>query len=121
VREGPLFLALWRFRVGSGGKPMFITVDRMQVKPDRRQAFTVCWRTVSEATQDHAGSLGSRLHVTEDGNYVDYTQWPDRATYERRQLPDSYADVRQRMRDACEVWERTFEMDVADDHLAAGD
>ncbi|MEA2057355.1 MAG: antibiotic biosynthesis monooxygenase [Actinomycetota bacterium] len=100
---------------------MFITVDRMQVKPDRRQAFTVCWRTVSEATQDHAGSLGSRLHVTEDGNYVDYTQWPDRTTYERRQLPDSYADVRQRMRDACEVWERTFEMDVADDHLAAGD
>lgn len=97
---------------------MFITVDRMRVRPDRRQSFMLCWRTVGEAMQEHSGSLGSRLHVSETGDYVDYTQWPDRRTYDSGTLPDDYAAVIERMREACDEWERVFEMEVADDHLA---
>lgn len=96
---------------------MFITVDRMRVRPDRRQAFMLCWRTVAEAMQEHSGSLGSRLHVTDQGDYVDYTQWPDRRTSEDATLPESYAGVTERMRDACDELQRVFEMELADDHL----
>ncbi len=96
---------------------MFITVDRMRVRPDRRQAFMLCWRTVAEATQEYSGSLGSRLHVTDEGDFIDYTQWPDRRTCDLAVLPESYNGVTQRMRDSCDELERVFAMDLADDHL----
>ncbi len=94
---------------------MFIVVNRMRVKPDQRQTFSVCWRTATETIQERCGSNGSRLHVTDDGDYVEYQQWPDRATWQACEAPADLRDVLRRMREACDVWERVYEMEVAED------
>jgi heme-degrading monooxygenase HmoA len=94
---------------------MFVVVNRMRVKPARRQTFFVCWRTAAEIIQERCGGTGSRLHVTEDGDYVEYQQWPDRETWKACEPPPELHDVLQRMRESCDVWERVYAMEVAED------
>lgn len=94
---------------------MFIVIQRIEVKPDQRQHFVLCWRTVTEAIEEHCGSLGSRLHVTGDGTYIAYIQWPDRATWEACELPAQYAQVDESMREACASMETLYELEVVMD------
>ena len=98
---------------------MFIVIQRIEVKPNKRQHFVLCWRTVHEAIEEHCGGLGSRLHVTDDGTYVGYTQWPDRETWGACELSAQYADVDESMREACASMETLYELEVVTDLLVA--
>ena len=61
---------------------MFVVTYAIKVRPDQRQPFSVCWRTIAEAKRDHCGSLGSRLFAQPDGTYVVFEEWPDRTSHE---------------------------------------
>lgn len=94
---------------------MFTVIQRIEVKPDQRQHFVLCWRTVAEAIEQQCGSVGSRLHVTDDGTYIAYVQWPDRETSEACELPSQYAQVDESMRAVCASMETIYELEVVTD------
>lgn len=62
---------------------MFVVVYRWAVKPGREQEFRKAWVDVTEANYKAYGSLGSRLHRNEDGDWVAYAQWPSRDAWEK--------------------------------------
>lgn len=53
--------------------------------------------------RDRRGGLGSRLHLADDGCWVAYAQWPDRATWERSQATNTVdAEAARMMADSIE-------------------
>ena len=100
---------------------MFTVIERIEVKPDQRQHFVLCWRTVHEAIEEQCGSLGSRLHAADDGTFIGYVQWPDRGAWEACELPTQYAQVDDSMRAACASMETLYELEVVMDLPGSSD
>ena len=64
-------------------KPKFIVLYRWRLIPGTEQKFVDAWARVSECFLMKAGSLGSRLHLGNDGLWYSYAQWPCREDRER--------------------------------------
>ncbi len=69
----------------TAARPGFCVIYRFRVHEDKRGLFERGWALVTEATREQRGGLGSRLHLGDDGWFVAYAQWPDRATWEASQ------------------------------------
>jgi quinol monooxygenase YgiN len=93
---------------------MFVVTYSVQVRPDQRQPFFVCWRTIAEAKRDHCGSLGSELFAQTDGTFAVLEKWPDKTSHEACVLPENYRDLNSDLRGLCEAWEKTAEMELAE-------
>ena len=93
---------------------MYVVTYAIKVRPDQRQPFSVCWRTIAEAKRDHCDSLGSRLFAQPDGTYVVFEEWSDRASHEACELPGNYRDLDSDVRGLCESWEKIGEMELAE-------
>jgi heme-degrading monooxygenase HmoA len=61
---------------------MFTLIYRWYVHPGRERHFVDAWLRMTEIIREREGSLGSRLHIVEDGLYVAYAQWPSRQAWE---------------------------------------
>lgn len=61
---------------------MFTLIYRWRVHPGREQHFVDAWVRMTEIIRVREGSLGSRLHLTQDGLYVAYAQWPSQEAWE---------------------------------------
>ena len=46
---------------------MFIALYRWKLKPGKEEQFREAWSQVTIAIREQSGSLGSRLHRSEDG------------------------------------------------------
>jgi quinol monooxygenase YgiN len=68
---------------------MFCVIYRWQLKPGREDDFLAAWERLTRAIRDDRDGLGSRLHRAENGLWVAYAQWPDRATWEAAQERES--------------------------------
>lgn len=55
---------------------MFCVIYKFTVKSGYDNEFRHHWRSVTQWYYQHAGSLGSRLHQTDNGTYIGYAQWP---------------------------------------------
>jgi len=62
---------------------MFAVIYRWKILRGREAQFEEGWRAGTAAIAREFGGWGSRLHRGEDGVFVAYAQWPDRATWER--------------------------------------
>lgn len=62
---------------------MFAVLYRWRVDPEKAAEFVRQWELVTTAIRDQCGSFGSRLHRTEDGEWVAYARWPDLETLDR--------------------------------------
>lgn len=93
---------------------MYVVTYLVHARPDQRQPFSVCWRTIAEAKRDHCGSLGSQLFAQSDGTYVVFETWPTKASYDECALPDNYNDLDSDLRELCDTWEKTGEMELAE-------
>lgn len=60
---------------------MFCVVYEMKIKPEKDEDFRQSWHQHTEALVEQCGSLGARLHRSDDGSYIAYAQWPDRETW----------------------------------------
>lgn len=59
---------------------MTIFLYRRKIKPGKEKQFESNWSIVTKANLDECGSSSFRLHLAENGEYVGYAQWPDKAT-----------------------------------------
>ena len=61
---------------------MFVAVYWWRVHPGKEDQFRAAWRRGTELITSRYGSLGSRLHRSEDGRFIGIAEWPDRATWQ---------------------------------------
>lgn len=61
-------------------QPMFAVIYRGHVKPELEFQYREYWKIVASYFVNERGALGSTLHQTEDGMWVAYSKWPDKAT-----------------------------------------
>jgi heme-degrading monooxygenase HmoA len=62
---------------------MYVAVYRWTVKPGREEQFREAWRRGTRAITRIYGSFGSRLHRDEQGRYLGYAEWPDKASWQK--------------------------------------
>jgi len=70
----------------------FCVVYRWRLRDGHEASFRKAWAVVTEAIAHKRGGLGSRLHRTDDGEWLAYAQWPDRETWERSQAAAPVAE-----------------------------
>jgi quinol monooxygenase YgiN len=81
----------------------FCVVYRFKIRPGSEERFRQGWTRMTEAIREQRSGLGSRLHLSGDGWWVAYAQWPDRQTWERsQQMEAADVDAQQMMADAIE-------------------
>ncbi|RYZ98632.1 MAG: hypothetical protein EOP11_20405, partial [Proteobacteria bacterium] len=59
---------------------MIVYLYRWKIKAGKEAQFQKSWELVTTIFKEQCGSLGSRLHVSESGDWVGYAQWRDKAT-----------------------------------------
>lgn len=78
---------------------MFAVLLAFEVKPGAEDEFIAYWEKTTAIIAQKFGSLGSRLHKADSGEFVAYAQWPNLSVYETEQnwSADELA-VREKMR-----------------------
>lgn len=73
----------------------FVVIYRWRLHADKALQFQQAWERGTRRIAAQRGGLGSRLHQAEDGGWLAYAQWPDRAAWQRsRELgPVNAADT----------------------------
>lgn len=61
-------------------RSVFAVIYRGHLKPDTEAEYIKCWKLIASYFVAERGALGSTLHKTDDGMWVAYSKWPDRAT-----------------------------------------
>ena len=59
---------------------MFAVIYQSYLKPGREEAFQQAWHQIANYFVTKRGALGSCLHKAEDGKWIAYSRWPDKAT-----------------------------------------
>lgn len=59
---------------------MFAVIYRGYVKLGYEAEYKKLWNRIAHYFIKHRGALGSCLHQTEDGMWLAYSRWPDKAT-----------------------------------------
>jgi quinol monooxygenase YgiN len=104
---------------GAKGVPMFVALYRWRLKPNKENEFRQAWTRVTIAFREKFGSLGSRLHRSEDGTWVAYAQWPNKKVWESARTPGSDSDgARAQMQDAIAETLPTLYLTVTEDFLS---
>lgn len=101
---------------------MFCVVYEFKVKAGQETQFEQSWASFTEAIYRVCGSLGSRLHKTNDPlTYVAYAQWPSRIIFEQKVPKESYSaeewSQRELMFASLESSKKAYELELCDDHL----
>lgn len=60
---------------------MLVIMYKWKLKEGREAIFCEGWREMTESIYKLRGSLGSRLHRSENNTWVAYAQWPDEQTW----------------------------------------
>ncbi len=56
---------------------MYCVLYEFKIKPGGETQFTESWHTVTKDVIEQSGSLGARLHKSDEGDWIAYAQWPD--------------------------------------------
>ncbi len=97
----------------------FGVVYRFKVTPGQKDQFMEAWTAMTKLLREYEGSLGSRLHLSSNGEYIAYALWPHETTFRNfgSKLPDSAVEIRQAMRSSCERIETEYELEIVQDLL----
>jgi len=91
---------------------------RWKIKLGQEERFRTSWTALTKAMRAECGSLGSRLHLANDGTWVGYAQWPDQNSRNSCKVNDPAAVLAQT--EMKEIIEESFPaliLDVKDDFL----
>ncbi|WP_133138801.1 antibiotic biosynthesis monooxygenase family protein [Legionella genomosp. 1] len=107
---------------------MFAVIYRSYIKPELENEYQKLWNLVASYFIQNRGAIGSCLHKTEDGIWLAYSRWPDKATRDAswssesnsvNDLPDEIKAAITKMK-ACGIEECRLPeicMDIVDDLL----
>lgn len=73
---------------------MFVVIYRGFLKAGTEDQYRQYWKTVATYFVKERGSLGSTLHKTDDGMWVAYSKWPNKATRDAS-WPSNQAEMNQ--------------------------
>ena len=59
---------------------MFAVIYRAWVFKNKEVIYQKLWSVIANYFVEHRGAIGSCLHKTEDGYWLAYSRWPDKAT-----------------------------------------
>lgn len=59
---------------------MFAVIYRAYIKTGYESEYQKLWHKIATYFVEKRGALGSCLHKTEEGLWVAYSRWPDKAT-----------------------------------------
>jgi hypothetical protein len=59
---------------------MFAVIYRFYIKPEFESEFPKQWKKIATYFVKERGSFGSTLNKSEDGMWIAYSKWPDKAT-----------------------------------------
>ncbi len=59
---------------------MFAVIYQSYLKPGREEDFQKAWNEIATYFVEKRGAIGSCLHKAEDGKWIAYSRWPDKAT-----------------------------------------
>lgn len=85
---------------------MFAVIYRFKLKPHQEVSYREYWNKIANYFIEKRGAFGSCLHKGEDGLWVAYSRWPDRATRDAswpgenapsEELPSDIRDVIHKM------------------------
>ncbi len=99
---------------------MFVAVYEFEIKDGKEAEFREAWLEVTKGIYQHCGSLGSRLHRTDNPSIlVGYAQWPSREKWEKdHKITDArHQMAREKMRGLLVQSKAVYKLDVADDYL----
>jgi heme-degrading monooxygenase HmoA len=97
---------------------MFAVLYRWKLKPGTEETFREAWKAMTETIKVQRGTVGSRLHRTDDGEFVAYAVWPSRQLWEAAgKLPSTNPEAGARMRACIEQSLPSTTLDVLDDLL----
>ena len=101
---------------------MYIVMFEFVVKPGKTEAFLAAWPKVTQGIYLFKGSLGSRLHKSDEGKWIAYAQWPSKQVYEQAasiSMSEDYEAQRAAMHDALnlEHTKTLYQMDVEVDYF----
>lgn len=59
---------------------MFAVIYRSYIKPELEIEYQRLWKQIANYFIKYRGAIGSCLHKTEEGIWLAYSRWPDKAT-----------------------------------------
>jgi len=59
---------------------MFAVIYRGWLFEDKEAEYQKLWHVIANYFVERRGAIGSCLHKTEDGYWLAYSRWPDKAT-----------------------------------------
>jgi quinol monooxygenase YgiN len=83
----------------------FAVLYRWRLHAGKQEQFVDAWNTVTLHLREEHGSLGSRLHLGNDGMWYSYARWPSALAREQAfasPRPQAIAEAGARMREAIE-------------------
>lgn len=76
---------------------MYCVLIEFNPLPDREQEFVHAWTELTRYIYQNYGSMGSRLHLSEDGKYIAYAQWPSKEVYDNVSATKEGAQLREQL------------------------
>ena len=99
---------------------MHVVIFRYRINPDKSEDFVSAWSRLAEVNRETFGTLGSRLHLADDGLYYAYSRWPERQTFEASQEKPAQTAARALMSSAITERLPPIRMDIKADFLEGG-
>ncbi len=99
---------------------MFIAVYEFNIKPGKEEQFRQSWLKTTQAIFKELGSLGSRLHSTDDPlKFVAYAQWPNMDLWANNNGLREHESILaiEDMRECIENSKTVYKLQVTDDYL----
>jgi len=59
---------------------MFAVIYQSFLKPGSESQYQQSWKQVAEYFIENCSAIGSALHKTDEGMWLAYSRWPDKAT-----------------------------------------
>lgn len=103
---------------------MFIVLYRWRVKPNFERQFVESWAEITAYYRENFDSLGSRLHLGDDGIYYGYAQWKSSEQREEAFISNADAEVSEagrNMREAIEESYPEIRLETVSDYLISPD
>jgi quinol monooxygenase YgiN len=100
---------------------MYCLIYQFDVKPEKTKEFEAAWVGLTKLIYEFEGSLGSRLHIDENGNYIAYAQWPSKDVFDNagNNMPAEADLFRKAMRESCTEIKTLYKLDEVTDLLKA--